>query len=256
MGRMCSVIVRVLVAVSGAIAPMATRGQEVGWSGSAEASASLLFGNARDRLIAGRLQFGRADSTLDVRTDSRISYAEATDEDGGRRVSGRTLFASLAADYRPFERWSPFWFGAFESSLQQRIDQRYSSGAGAKYTIYRDDDTEASVSLAALAEYTVPRLEPAAPDTGSAWHARWSLRVRGKHQITKTARFSHVTFYQPRVDRVSRYTIRSTTTVAADLTSRTSLTLTFSDLYDSEARGRGARTNNDGQLLFGVSAGF
>jgi hypothetical protein len=65
-----------------------------------------------------------------------------------------------------------------------------------------------------------------------------------------------VTFYQPQVNRVSRYTIRSTTTVAADLTSRTALTLTFSDLYDSESRGRGARTNNDGQLLFGVSAAF
>lgn len=257
MGSTWSAIVRVLIAVTAAIAPVVARGQEhVGWSGSVEANASLLFGNARDRLVAGRLQFGRADSTLDVRTDSRLSYAEATDDDGGRRVSGRTLFASLAADYRPFERWSPFWFGSFESSLQQRIDQRYSTGAGAKYTIHRTKDAEASVSLAALAEYTVPRLEPAAPDTGAAWRARWSLRVRGRSQITKTTRFSHTTFYQPQVAHASRYTIRSMTTVAASLTSRTSLTLTFNDVYDSESRERGARTNNDGQLLFGVNAAF
>jgi hypothetical protein len=89
MGTRWSIIVRALAAVAGAIAPMTARGQEVGWSGSAEANASLLFGNASDRLIGGRLQFGRADSTLDVRTDSRFTYAEATDEDGGRRVNYR-----------------------------------------------------------------------------------------------------------------------------------------------------------------------
>jgi len=244
------------IAISSALVPARASAQQLGWSGSAEASASILFGNARDRLIAGRLQFGRADSTLEVRTDSRVTYAEATEEDGGRRVSGRTTFASLATDYRPFARWSPFWFGSFESSFQQRIDQRWSTGAGAKYTIHSTKDEEVSLSLALLAERTVPRLDPAAPDTGSDWRARWSLRARGRRQITKTARFSHTTFYQPRVDDLSHYTINSTTTLAASLTPKTSLTITFHDSYDSDARARGARSNNDGQLLFGLSAAF
>jgi hypothetical protein len=239
-----------------AAGPRRAIAQQLGWSGSAEASASILFGNARDRLMAARLQFGRADSTLEVRTDSRVTYAEATDENGGRRVSGRTTLASLATDYHPFDRWSPFWFGSFESSFQQRIDQRYSTGLGAKYTIHRTKDDEVSLSLAALAERTVPRRDAALPDTGSDWRARWSLRARGRRQITKTARFSHVTFYQPRMDDLSHYTVNSTTTVAASLTTRTSLTITFHDTYDSDARARGARTNNDGQLLFGLSAAF
>ena len=239
-----------------AATPITARAQQLGWSGSAEASASLLFGNARARLIAGRLQLGRADSTLEVRADTRFTYAESTNEDGGRRVSGRTTFASLGTDYRPLERWSPFWFGSFESSFQQRIDHRYSTGVGAKYTFYRRKDAEASVSLAMLAERTIPRLDAAAPDTGSDWRARWSLRARARRQITKTTRFSHVTFYQPRVDDLSHYTINSTTTLAAGLTTKTELTMTFHDSYDSDSRARGARSNNDGQLLLGLSAAF
>jgi hypothetical protein len=236
--------------------PSTAIAQQLGWTGSVDASASLLFGNARDRLVAGRLQLGRADSTLEVRGDTRFTYAEATDETRGRRVSGRTFFASLGTDYRPLQRWSPFWFGTFESSLQQLIDQRYATGVGAKYTFHRDKTSEASASLAVLEERTVPRIDGAAPDSNADWRARWSLRVRGRRQITKTARFSHVTFYQPAIDRFSRYTISSNTTLAASLTAKTSLTITFQDSYDSEARRRGARRNNDGQLLFGLSAGF
>jgi hypothetical protein len=249
-------VVALAIAIPSALVPSIASAQQLGWSGSAEASASLLFGNARDRLIAGRLQLGRADSTVEVRADTRFTYAESTNEDGGRRVSGRTTFASLSTDYHPLRRWSPFWFGSFESSFQQRIDQRYSTGIGAKYTFYRAKDAEASVSLAMLAERTVPRLDAAVPDTGSDWRARWSLRARARRQITKTTRFSHVTFYQPRVDDLSHYTINSTTTLAAGLTAKTSLTITFHDSYDSDSRARGARSNNDGQLLFGLSAAF
>jgi len=238
--------------------PAVANAQKLGWSGSAEASGNMLFGNARDRLAAARLQLGRADSTLEVRTDSRVTYAEATDEDGGRRVSGRTTFASLATDYRPFARWSPFWFGSVESSLQQRIERRYATGAGAKYTLHRSKENESSVSLALLAERTQPRDDQpaAALDTATRWLSRWSLRVRAKQQLTRTVKFTHLTFYQPSVERASKYTMNSTTTLATTVTSKLSLTFTFHDNYDSESRSRGARSNNDGQLLFGLAASF
>ena len=51
-----------------------------------------------------------------------------------------------------------------------------------------------------------------------------------------------------------RYTIVSTSTLAAALTSAVALTATVHDTYDSEARSRGARSNNDGLLLFGIRA--
>ena len=86
--------------------------------------------------------------------------------------------------------------------------------------------------------------------------ARWSLRARTRQKLTDGVRFSHVTFYQPSVERLGRFTINSTTSLAANLTSAMALTITFQDTYDSEARSRGARSNNDGQLLFGIRAGF
>jgi hypothetical protein len=238
--------------------PTAVRAQKLGWSSTVEASGNMLFGNAQDRLFASRVQVGRADSTLEVRTDARFTYAESTDDEGRRVVRGRTAFASLATDYRPFYRYSPFWFGSVESSFQQRIERRYSTGAGAKLTFYRRKDSEASISLAVLAERTQPRDdEPSAADTTRVrWLSRWSLRARMRRQLSKSTRFTHVTFYQPAIDQLDRYTVNSTTTLAASLTTKLSLTFAVHDMYDSESRARGARSNNDGQLLFGLSATF
>jgi hypothetical protein len=238
--------------------PFAAHAQKLGWSTTVEASANVLFGNAQDRLFASRVQLGRADSTLEVRSDARFTYAESTVDAGQRVVRGRTALASLATDYRPFARYSPFWFGSVEASLQQRIERRYSTGAGAKLTFYRQKQNEASVSLAVLAERTQQRDDaPAAADPSRArWLNRWSLRARTRHQLSRTARFTHTTFYQPVLDEIARYTVSSTTTLAGSLTSKLSLTATFHDTYDSEARARGARSNNDGQLLFGLSATF
>ena len=241
-----------------AFLPATLTAQKLGWSTTIDASANILFGNAKDQLFSTRLQLARADSTLEVRSDARLSYAESTDDAGRRVVRGRTQFASLATDYHPFARYSPFWFGSVESSFQQRIDRRYSTGAGAKLTFYRHDANEASVSLAVLAERTEPRDDdPSAADTTrSRWLDRWSLRGRLRRQITKTTRFTHTTFYQPALDQIAQYTVNSTTTLSASIASKLSLTFTFHDMYDSESRARGARRDNDGQLLFGLTATF
>ncbi|HEX6049426.1 MAG TPA: DUF481 domain-containing protein [Gemmatimonadaceae bacterium] len=235
-------------------------GQALGWSGTVEASGNVLFGNTRDRLVAGRLQLGRADSTLEVRSDLRLTYAQGENDAGRRRVKGRTSFASLGLDLHPFRRYSPFWFGSVESSLQQRIARRYSTGAGGKVTFHQRDENELSASLALLGERTRPRRAPDAPPEADPdweeWRTRWSLRPRVRWRLAETVKLSHVTFYQPAVARMSEFTINSTTSLAVDLTSSIALTVTLHDTYDSEARARGARVNNDGQLLFGLRAGF
>ena len=40
------------------------------------------------------------------------------------------------------------------------------------------------------------------------------------------------------------------------MTTNVSVTMTLVDVYDSEARARGARAYNDGQLLFGLKTEF
>ena len=226
------------------------------WERTIDASGSVLFGNASDQVVSARLQLARADSMLEVRTDSRFAYAASRVDRGERRVTGRTALVSLGVDYHPLRRYSPFWFGSVESSLQQQIARRVATGAGAKLTFHRRDADEASLSLALLGEQTRARRTAAGDAPASTWRTRWSLRARTRKQLNAMLRATHVTLYQPAVDRVDWYTIVSTSTLAAALTSAVALTATFHDTYDSEARGRGAISNNDGQLLFGVRAEF
>src|SRR5215204_2537155 len=56
--------------------------------------------------------------------------------------------------------------------------------------------------------------------------------------------------------RADRFTVASASTLAAKIASKVSFTVTLNDAYDSKARSRGARKNNDGQLLFGVKTDF
>jgi hypothetical protein len=161
----------------------------------------------------------------------------------------------MALDYRPYGRVSPFWFGATESSLQQRVARRWSSGGGAKLTLHRRDEDEASVSLAMLYERTrTLDPEPFAPALDT--RARWSLRARVRRRLAPAVYLSHVTFYQPTVGRLGRYTADSNTSIDVTLTEALALTATLRDRYDSEARRRGSVSNHDGQILFGLKASF
>ena len=52
------------------------------------------------------------------------------------------------------------------------------------------------------------------------------------------------------------YTVNSTSELSLAVRQSTSFTVSYLALYDSAARSRGARNNNDAQLLFGVKTGF
>ena len=116
----------------------------------------------------------------------------------------------------------------------------------------RTTRSETSLSLALLDERTVPR--SSAPNPEPTRLTRWSARARVRHAIDERIRVSHVTFWQPSARAVSRYLVRSTTDVEYAVTRTVGVSLSFLDNYDGEARSRGARVNNDGQLLFGMSA--
>jgi hypothetical protein len=227
--------------------------QRVGWSTTVEASGTVLFGNSTERIAASRVQLARADSTLEVRSDARLRYAEAKSDSGARRVTGRAWITSLALDYRPFARVSPFGFSSIEANLQLGIARRTSAGGGAKYTFLRGADDEMSVSLALLAERT-RAVRSSAPGTASS-NQRWSLRVRGRRHFGNIA-LSHVTFFQPTVADVDRFTVSTTTTLGVGLTGSLELTASLEAVYDSEARRRGALHNHDGQSVFGIRASF
>jgi hypothetical protein len=237
--------------------PVATiSAQTIGWSGAAEASGNILFGAAHDRVTAFKVNASKTDSALEVHADAWFTYADTkTDSNSRRFITARASRLSLSADYRPFEHWSPFVFGTRESSLQQRVDNRYSGGIGAKYTLYRHGDDELSLSAAVLGERT-RLLQPDSGVDPVDTRARWSARLKYDRQLSKAVHLSHVTFYQPTVGNLPQYTMNTTTTLAVQLRQWLALTVTLNDLYDSEARMRGAVSNHDGHVLFGVQAKY
>lgn len=253
----CSLLVS--AASVNAQAPAASR-----WKGSVEANGSLLYGAANQRLVSGGLGVGRADRQYELRFDAITAYGDTRDAETGRRqLTARNSRVSSSYDLHPHDRVSPFAFGSAETNYQQRIRSRLSLGVGAKLTIWRPDSViggfvqDASVSLAVLGEAT-RALANAPATTGAAVgnHARWSLRARYRRRIGENVRFTHVTLYQPTVDRFTSYTLEAVTELAVPLRSALQLTLSHRERLDSEAKRRGAPSIEDGQLLFGVRATF
>ena len=247
------------------------RNQRQPWRGAAELSGNVLFGAASQRLVATLASAARADSALALRAELQTSYGEARDAANVRRVIARTVRLAGGADFRPAARLTPFVLGDAESNFQQRIGLRAAVGAGAKRTLWRPAapvagfPEDASLSVALLAERTrALRVDDVAGvGRGAGTRVRWSLRARVRRQLTARAggapgiRLTHVTFYQPTVtDPARRATAETVTSLAVPLARGLDLTGTVRDRYDSEARRRGARSNHDGQLLFGVRAGF
>jgi hypothetical protein len=223
------------------------------WTGSLQGNGMYLFGNVEQRILGGRGAISRSDRSAEFGIDLQGVYGDTKDAEGTRAVHKRLWLGTLTTDLSPEARVSPFIFLTVESSLEKRIRERYSGGVGAKHTFVRDDRREVSLSLAVLEERTIPIRVSGLPGERLT---RWSARGRVKQAWGDRARFSHVTFWQPAVDDLSRFLIRSTTEAEYVINEAISLTTSFVDSYDSEAVSRGAGSYNDGQLVFGVRAGW
>ncbi len=229
--------------------------QDIGWNGSAEANASLFFGNTDQWVVAGATRASYSDSTVEIRGEIRADYAETSVESGGSSVSRRAWLASTGVDLAPFSKVSPFLLGSAESSLQARIQRRYAGGFGGKLTYIQSDATKLSTSLALLWERTRVMDGNNNPDLPAS-RLRWSFRLKGSRRLDDRIHFSHETYYQPSVKDMQRFTLTSTSTLTFDLNKTLGFTSSLHDSYDSEARRRGARSNNDGQFLVGLRARY
>jgi hypothetical protein len=233
-------------------APLAAQG--TGWDVKAEASASLYFGNTRQSTFGTRLSAAQTDSSRELRSVTEFTYGEAETPERRMFVSKRSWRSALTADYRPFARVSPFALASAESSFEKRIDSRYAAGLGAKYLFVRSEQTASDLSLAVLAERS--RLSGATGATTEETLARYSARYRLDRKFSDKVSLAHETYYRPEVRELDRFTFTSRTAVAYKVATRLALQASFLDNYDSEARERGARSNNDGELLFGMAATF
>ena len=224
------------------------------WHGSALANASVFFGNTQQQIIGADGKLARVDSSLGVATELQTQYGEAALNNGPRTVTKRLWLGSMTANFKPLAPISSFITTTYESNLEKRIASRYSLGAGAKWNIRRTKATDASLSLALSAEQT--NAQDSSVHFPDQRIARVSWLARYHHAFDDRMEVSHSTSWQPSAADVSQFLVASNTELRYKMNGTVSLSLALNDNYDSGALERGARTYNDGQMLFGVAAGW
>ncbi len=224
------------------------------WKGSALANASLFFGNTQQQVLGADGKLARVDSTFGFAGELQALYGEASLAQGPRTVTKRLWMATMTVNFRPLAPVSSFVTTTYQSNLEKRIDARYSAGAGAKWNILQSPVTEASFSLSLSAERTVAR--DSTVHLPAERIARFSWQAKYHHSFDDRLQISHSMSWQPKATGVSQFLVSSNTELRYKMNGTVSLSLTFTDNYDSGALERGARTNNDGQMLFGVAAGW
>lgn len=224
------------------------------WDFDGEIGASLLFGATEQATLLSRARYGLEVPSWELGLGGSFDYGEANEPEGGRFVSNRAWSLQGSADYQPEGTFSPFVFVTAQGSLQRQIDSRVSGGAGARLRFIDRDDARVDVSLAVLIERTDARMsDPGEDDVTSI--GRWSTRFRARRTFDEERMtVDLVSFFKPRMDDTSDYTVEVTAGLQYALTSVLGLKLSLVDTYDSLARDRGALSNNDGRLLFSVIA--
>src|SRR5687768_8706559 len=122
----------------------------------AELAGSVFFGNTEQTLASTRAQYERSDSSYTFKTLARFNYGELTTPATTTIVNKRSWETGANYDFRPYADFTPFIKVGYESSLENRIDRRYSAGAGARYNIIRTPAMDVIFSVGAAGEGTRP----------------------------------------------------------------------------------------------------
>lgn len=227
--------------------------QEGSWDFAGEVGGALFFGNTSQTTFTTRLATEMADSVREFSVDGRFFYGQARTDEGRSFVNKRSWKVATSYTHEPSDRFSAFLSSDVEGSLERRIDRRYDLGLGAKMRLQRFDRGRTDLSVTLLAE----RTEVRGSEEDDELLARWSARLRLRRSLAEERlSLQSETQYRPEFDRLGDFTLSSTSSVGFELNRTVTLKLTFVDNYDSEARARGADSNNDGQILFSVLSSF
>ena len=228
-------------------------GQTRNWEARGEIGGSAFFGNTSQSALtaASSSEVGLGLFNLDGRAG--FAYGEATNEAGDTFLNKRAWDLAVRLAFEPGTSVGAFIVSRVESIFEKKIDLRYNAGAGAKFQIGADA-TEAEFNLALLGEKTIPLEETGVPEQIVA---KWAIGFRVRRGIDDgRVRFETAMSVEPEVGNPAVFTLTSRSSLAFQLSQRIGVQFSFVDGYDSEAESRGARSNNDGQLFFGVVGTF
>jgi Protein of unknown function, DUF481 len=230
------------------------------WERTVELSGNYLYGNTDQAILSARTSIIRNDSTVALRVDARFLIGVSSREGQGRVMDRRSWVINGSVDFHQYAPQSRFIFGSIERSLELRIDRRVSGGIGQKVSFVRDSATRFDVSVGILGEQSVlpqatPEGEPPPPALSSSL-VRLSGRLRYRRNLSSRLFIDHTTWYRPEVGSFGRYLASSVSALTYSVGKRTHLQLSFQNDFDSLARSRGSRSNQNGQILVGVSTKF
>jgi hypothetical protein len=91
----------------------------------------------------------------------------------------------------------------------------------------------------------------------SEWLGRWTGQIRYRRDFSDDrAVFQANVDYNPQFQKLENYTVKAESSLAFRLSEIVSLKVSVRDNFDSQAKQRGAVSNNDGRVLFSVLAAF
>ena len=224
------------------------------WSFETEIGASVFFGASDQTTVATNVGVDRRGARFELENQLSYLYGEASDPTGNTFVNKRSWAAASNLDYRGFSRVNPYMFGSALSSLEKAIEVRYKWGAGAKLTALDSEMTKLDFAVAFLGERTK---ESSTTNGDAKTLARWSGEFNFQRDFSEGRTvFEARANYSPVFDQSDNYTVKVESSIAFKLSQIISLKLSVVDNYDSRAKDRGARDNNDGRLLFSVLSSF
>jgi len=224
------------------------------WSVKTEIGASVFFGASDQTTITTKVGSVRESARTELEGDFSYLYGESTDDEGNTFVNKRSWSVGSTMNYRGFSRVNPYAFVSALSSLEKKIEVRYQGGAGAKFSALDSDVSRLDFAVAILAEETQEKSD----ENGDAeLLARWTGELLFRRSFSEDRTLLEATMeYNPVFDEFDNYTIEAETSLSFRLSEIVSLKLSVEDNYDSRAKRRGARDNNDGRVLFSVLAAF
>lgn len=242
--------------------PRMTAAQDVAaavdrWAVGAELGLNAARGNSSYTTATTGLRFTHLNKkAFEFDWASALTYGESNG-----KVIARRMLTTLKGDLHPLATWSPFVFASLERDRIRRIDFLANSGAGVKWTFFRNVPGSASVSLAGVYAHkaivppnpTTPPAPPAVAEPRQST-ARLSLRPKIVQRLPTGFSFEQTSYWQPDVSKFEDYNLEASSRVGYAV-SKTQ-TLFAQHIYRYDSRPPIGVKREDQLLVAGIKVQF
>lgn len=215
----------------------------VGLSQSAKLKigSSFYSGNVNKFNMHSELNLANKDSVYELSFNAKAIYSETEHVQDNEQYN-----ISLKADYKPFNRLSPFVVTSYYRNRFKGYEHRLSGITGAKYTVFENPKSDYSISAA----YQFDKEQYTSSEAKENFYRhRLSVRPKMKQKIGSSISFQHITFYRPLVNEWYNYLIESTTSITTEITEKLDLSISYELNFDSKPPSEDIKTTDQVTLV-------